>query len=177
MSETWLQFFEGKIDANAVLEKYKEQGITDGLLTKIWVCSKSMEPWLGAWIRRKSKCPWKYALGRTLCSKSKGSKSSLRSLEVTKGHIELRSYWRSENRTSGGGKVGMDLWNKKLKDLDSETLTWAPFLMKEWIRTLAQYQTVQGWFVHPEWKRQNMDTWDQNWKPCSKFDRLSVHDI
>ena len=35
MSESWLQFFEGKIDANAVLEKYKEQGITDGLLTKI----------------------------------------------------------------------------------------------------------------------------------------------
>ena len=31
MSETWLQFFEGKIDANAVLEKYKEQGFMDGL--------------------------------------------------------------------------------------------------------------------------------------------------
>ena len=26
MSETWLQFFEGKIDAEAVLEKYKEKG-------------------------------------------------------------------------------------------------------------------------------------------------------
>ena len=26
MSETWLQFFEGKIDARAVLEKYKEKG-------------------------------------------------------------------------------------------------------------------------------------------------------
>ena len=26
MSETWLQFFEGKIDAKAVLEKYKEWG-------------------------------------------------------------------------------------------------------------------------------------------------------
>ena len=35
MSETWLQFFEGKIDANAVLEKYKEQGFTNGLSTKI----------------------------------------------------------------------------------------------------------------------------------------------
>ena len=26
MSETWLQFFEGKIDAKTVLEKYKEWG-------------------------------------------------------------------------------------------------------------------------------------------------------
>ena len=26
MSETWLKFLEGKIDAKAVLDKYKEQG-------------------------------------------------------------------------------------------------------------------------------------------------------
>ena len=30
MSETWLQFFEGKIDAKAVLEKYKEKGCING---------------------------------------------------------------------------------------------------------------------------------------------------
>ena len=30
MSETWLQFFEEKIDAKAVLKKYKEWGFTNG---------------------------------------------------------------------------------------------------------------------------------------------------
>ena len=29
MGETWLKFLEGKIDAKAVLEKYKAQGSTD----------------------------------------------------------------------------------------------------------------------------------------------------
>ena len=27
MSDTWLQFFEGKIDAKAVLKKYKKRGL------------------------------------------------------------------------------------------------------------------------------------------------------
>ena len=35
MSETWLDFFEGKIDANAVLEKYKKWGFTDQLRSQI----------------------------------------------------------------------------------------------------------------------------------------------
>ena len=30
MSETWLQFFEEKIDAKAVLKKYKEWGFANG---------------------------------------------------------------------------------------------------------------------------------------------------
>ena len=33
MSETWLHFFEGKIDAKAVLEKYKERGFINRVTT------------------------------------------------------------------------------------------------------------------------------------------------
>ena len=75
--------------------------------------------------------------------------SHKRSQKVIK---ELRSSWLFENRTNGGGKVGKDLWNKKLKDLDLEASTWAPFLMKERIWTLEQSgcRTVQGWFMYTE---------------------------
>ena len=36
MSEPWLQFFEGKIDAKTVLEKYKERGNNQDDLGKIF---------------------------------------------------------------------------------------------------------------------------------------------
>ena len=78
MSETWLEFLEGKIDAKAVLEKYKEQGSTGfDWRTSLPLARSPGKPDEGTRIRCKSRYSGQYALGGALYSKSKGPEGTI----------------------------------------------------------------------------------------------------
>ena len=82
ISDTWLKFLQGKVDAKTVLDKYKELGSTNAfskssLYLQI-VFQKSSEPPRGTWIQCQSGSSGKCALGRTLCGQSKGPKGNCR---------------------------------------------------------------------------------------------------